>query len=105
MRLCGVSSFSSTTFLPTTEKLLTTYNTCNPHFPLSNSTHKSASFLPQLLRSFRVVLNGRRTIATLLLPRKPFVKYIFIYLLLPRFHCTIDSPPLVVLGTGRNAWP
>ena len=34
MRLCSVSSFSSTTFLLTTEKLFTSNTTCNPlYFP------------------------------------------------------------------------
>lgn len=105
MRLCGVSSFSSTTFFTTHRKTSSCPQPLQPALSPSNFAPESASFPAQLLRLFRVVLNGRRTIATRSPPRKYFVKNISIYFFLPKSHCTIDSPPLVILGTGRNAWP
>ncbi|MFJ2990986.1 hypothetical protein ACIPF8_24285, partial [Collimonas sp. NPDC087041] len=45
MRLCSVSSFSSTTFLLLTEKLFTSNTTCNPlYFPQTSRPNQ-----PQLL--------------------------------------------------------
>ncbi|MFJ2988986.1 hypothetical protein ACIPF8_14075, partial [Collimonas sp. NPDC087041] len=45
MRLCSVSSFSSTTFLLLTEKLFTSNTTCNPlYFPQTSLSNQ-----PQLL--------------------------------------------------------
>ncbi|WP_217646048.1 hypothetical protein, partial [Collimonas sp. OK307] len=45
MRLCGVSSFSSTTFLFISEKLLTAHTNFNPlYFP--QTPHPKTAFLP-----------------------------------------------------------
>ncbi|WP_211467920.1 hypothetical protein, partial [Collimonas silvisoli] len=44
MRLCGVSSFSSTTFLPLTEKLFTTHTTFSPASPPQTPRQISPNF-------------------------------------------------------------
>ncbi|WP_211444480.1 hypothetical protein, partial [Collimonas humicola] len=74
MRLCSVSSFSSTTFLLLTEKLFTHYIHFNPLFSRKLRAQFSTNSL-LLFRFFRVVLNGRRTIASPPAGGKHFVKY------------------------------